>query len=61
VAAIRHTFAVWLVALLTTATAADTVITAEEIISCEAVSADSGRIRLNLPQDSVRMIETREV
>jgi hypothetical protein len=48
--------------LLAAATAAaDTVITAEEIISCEAVSADSGHLRLNLPWDSVRMLEIRDV
>jgi hypothetical protein len=51
-----------MVVLLTATTAvADTVITAEEVIFCRIVSADTNFVRLKLPQGGIRMLNTRDV
>ena len=41
--------------------AADTVITAEEVIPCSVVSADTNFVRLRLPDGGIRMLETHNV
>ncbi len=60
--AIRGMSVFGLVVLLAAATAAaDTVITADEVISCSLVSADTCCVRLRLPQGGIRVFPTRDV
>jgi len=62
VTAIRRTSVLGLALLLAVATAAaDTVITAQEVISCWVVSADTNLVRLKLPEGGIRMLYTRDV
>lgn len=58
----HRTFVLGLALLLAAATAAaDTVITANEVISCSVVSADTNFVRLKFPQGGIRMLNTRDV
>ena len=60
--AIRRKFVLGLAVLLAAATAAaDTVITAKEVISCSVVSADTNFVRLKLPRGGIRMLNTRDI
>jgi hypothetical protein len=60
--AIRHTSVLGLAMLLAATTAvADTVITAQEVIFCRVVSADTNFVRLKLPEGGIRMLYTRDV
>ena len=55
-------FAFGLAALLAASTAAaDTVITAEEVIACSVESADTGQIRLKLPQGGSMALRTSDI
>jgi hypothetical protein len=59
---IPRTFVLGMVVLLAaTPAAADTVVTAKEVISCSVVSADTNFVRLKLPQGGIRMLNTRDV
>ena len=58
----RCSFVLGLAALLTaTPVAADTVITAEEVVACSVVWSDTNFTRLKLPNGSVRMLYTRDI
>jgi hypothetical protein len=60
--AIRWKFVCGLAALLTASPAvADTVVTAEEVISCSVVSASADSVRLTLAQGKSRTLPTRDV
>jgi hypothetical protein len=60
--AIRWKSVLGLAVLLAAATAAaDTVVTAAEVISCRVVSADTNFVHLKLPQGGIRMLSTRDV
>ena len=60
--AIRRTAVLGLAVLLAVPTAAaDTVITAEEVISCSVVLCDTNFTRLSLPSGGIRMLHTRDV
>ncbi len=60
--AVRHTSVIGLALLLAAATAAaDTVVTANEVINCLVVWSDTNFTRLKLPNGSVRMLYTRDI
>jgi hypothetical protein len=49
------------VLLAATTAAADTVITAEEVIPCSVVAVDTSFVRIKLPQGGVRVFDTHDV
>jgi hypothetical protein len=58
----RRTLVLGLAVLLAAATAAaDTVITADEIIACSVESADASFLSLKLPQEGLRILYTRDI
>ena len=60
--AVRRKSAIGLAVLLAAATAAaDTVITADEVISCSVVSADANSVLLKLPRARRRTLPTRDI
>jgi len=60
--AVRHSLVILLALLLAAATAAaDTVVTANEVIDCLVVWSDANFTRLKLPSGGVRMLYTRDI
>src|SRR5512138_459463 len=58
----RPVFAFGLAALLAAVpAAADTVVTATEVIPCSVQSADSNYVRMKLPSGGIRVLYTRDV